>query len=479
MQTVLHERGTVPDGASVGDSIGARFGLAVTRTRAARKGCYVDVVALENEPVVEESVRTDSEVARFKKKRAPLTGIVLSGGGARGAYEAGVIKYIRDELPPRVRAHARFEIVTGTSVGAINACFLAANAHAPELQGRALAEVWERLRIEGVYKVGWRELSHLPRFLLGSRGRGELDEVVGPGRLGGLLNTSPLEQLVRRGTRWSNITKNLESGDLHGVCVNATHLASGKTHSFVQVKGHKLPPWTTDPQVKALAVEIGPEHALASAAIPWIFPCVDIGGDVYCDGGLKLNTPISPAVRLGADRILVIGLKAKDEPEDAGMMPPTAPTGVDQSPSAPFLLGKILNALLSDKTEYDLQRLERFNAMIEAGERAFGDGYADALSNAMMERRGSGYRKVDALMIRPNEDIAAVAAKHVRMGSVVSRAGGVMGPLIRRMSGAGGEREGDLLSYLLFDGEYASDLVAMGMRDADGMRQRIIDFFAV
>ncbi len=410
------------------------------------------------------------------KKRAPLTGIVLSGGGARGAYEAGVIKYIRDELPPRVRAHARFEIVTGTSVGAINACFLAANAHAPELQGRALAEVWERLRIEGVYKVGWRELSHLPAFLLGSRGRGELDEVVGPGRLGGLLNTSPLEQLVRRGTRWGNITKNLESGDLHGICINATHLASGKTHSFVQVKG-AMPAWSTDPGVKAIPVVIGPEHALASAAIPWIFPCVDIGGDVYCDGGLKLNTPISPAVRLGADRILVIGLKAADEPDDGGLVPET--TGVEQSPSAPFLLGKILNALLSDKTEYDLQRLERFNALLEAGERAFGEGFTDALMGSMTQRRGSGYRRVDALMIRPNENVAAVAAKHVRMGSVVARAGGVVGPLLRRIAGAGGEREGDLLSYLLFDGEYASDLVAMGMRDADAMRGKIIDFFAV
>jgi NTE family protein len=431
----------------------------------------------EAKAALRDGAEAEEELAHWKKKRAPLTGIVLSGGGARGAYEAGVIKYIRDELPPRVRAHARFEIVTGTSVGAINACFLAANAHAPELQGRALAEVWERLRIEGVYKVGWRELSHLPRFLLGSRGRGELDEVVGPGRLGGLLNTAPLEQLVRRGTRWQNITKNLESGDLHGVCVNATHLASGKTHSFVQTRGLRLPAWTTDPQVVPKSVEIGPNHALASAAIPWVFPCVDIGGDVYCDGGLKLNTPISPAVRLGADRILVIGLKARDEPEDAGMLPPTS--SVDQSPSAPFLLGKILNALLSDKTEYDLQRLERFNALLSAGERAFGDGFADALSNAMTSRRGQAYRRVDALMIRPNEDVAAVAAKHVRMGSVVSRAGGVVGPLIRRIAGAGGEREGDLLSYLLFDGEYASDLVAMGMRDADAMRQRIIEFFAV
>jgi NTE family protein len=425
-----------------------------------------------------EAPVTDGEHQTKARKRAALTGIVLSGGGARGAYEAGVIKYIRDELPQRVRAHARFEIVCGTSVGAINAGFLAANAHTPEIQGRALAEVWERLRIEGVYRVGWRELTHLPRFLFGSRGRGELDEVVGPGRLGGLLNTAPLEQLVRRGTRWSNITKNIESGDLHAVCVNATHLATGKTHSFVQTNG-PMPSWSTDPQVKVVPVSIGPEHTLASAAIPWIFPCVDVGGEVYCDGGLKLNTPISPAVRLGADRILVIGLRSKTDGDDTGLVPPTEKTAIDQSPSAAVLLGKILNALLSDRTEYDLQRLERFNALLEAGERAFGDGFSDALSNAMTKKRGQSYRKVEALMIRPNEDIAAVAAKHARLGSVVARAGGVVGPLIRRIAGAGGPREGDLLSYLLFDGEYASDLVAMGMRDADAMRSRLIEFFAV
>jgi NTE family protein len=371
-------------------------------------------------------------------------------------------------------------------VGAINACFLAANNHQPEIQGRALADVWERLRIEGVYKVGWRELSSLPRFVLGSRGRGELDEVVGPGRMGGLLNTSPLEQLVRRGLRWSNIEKNIENGDLLGLAVNATHIGSGRTHTFVQVKNNKLPPWSTDPQVVAKAVTIGPEHPLASAAIPWIFPAVDVDGEAYCDGGLKLNTPISPALRMGADRILVIGLRAKDEKQDAGMVPSSSERNsepgdrpVEQYPSAPFLLGKILNALLTDKTEYDLQRLERMNRLIDAGERAFGEGFADALGNAMQSSRGQPYRKVQTLLIRPNEDIAAVAAKHVRLGSVVARAGGVVGPLLRRIAGQGGEREGDLLSYLLFDGEYAADLVAMGMRDADAARQTLIEFFSV
>ncbi len=422
-----------------------------------------------------------------RRRQAALTGLVLSGGGARGCYEAGVIKYIRNELPDRTRRQARFEIICGTSVGAINTGFLAATSHQPEVQGRALADVWERLRIDGVYQVGLRELLNLPRFLFGSRGRGELDDVVGPGRLGGLLNTSPLEALVRRGTRWSLIDENIQNGVLAGVCVNATHVASGKTHSFVHVKDGKLPPWSTDPSIVARPVKLGPEHTLASAAIPWIFPCVDINGEVYCDGGLKLNTPISPAIRLGADRLLVIGLRAKEEPADGGMTMPVdepkkdagRPDAVEQSPSAAFLLGKILNSFLSDKTEYDLQRLERFNSLLEAGERAYGDGFGASLGAAMTQARGQSYRKVEALMVRPNEDIAAVAAKHLRLGSVVARAGPVVGPLLRRLAGTGGEREGDLLSYLLFDGEYAADLVAMAMRDADAMRQKLIDFFAV
>lgn len=425
------------------------------------------------------AVPSEDEVAERiyrRRQRAPLTGLVLSGGGARGAYEAGIIRYIRDELPPKVRAHARFEIICGTSVGAINGCFLAANAHNPELQGRALAAVWERLRIEGVYKVGWRELANLPRFLLGSRGRGELDDRIGPGRLGGLLNTAPMEQLIRRGLRWHSITRNLENGDLHALALNATHIASGKTHTFVQLAGGGLPPWSTDPQVEARAVTIGPQHPLASAAIPWIFPAVDIDGEVYCDGGLKLNTPISPALRLGADRILVIGLRHQQRKGEAK---PKAKERIDHYPSAPFLLGKILNALLADKTEYDLGRLERFNALLEAGEAAFGPSFEEALGNVMRPMRGQPYRKVETLHVRPQENIAEVASRHARLGSVASRAGGVVGPLIRRIADTGSDNEGDLLSYLLFDGEYAADLVRMGMRDADAQRQELIDFFRV
>lgn len=403
---------------------------------------------------------------------APWTGLVLSGGGARGAYEAGVIRYIRDELPARVRRHVRFEVICGTSVGAINSCFLAAHNHVPDAQGEAIAKMWGGLRIEDVYKVGWREMTNLPRFLFGSRGRGELDDALGPGRLGGLLNTAPLEHLVSHGMRWRHVGRNIETGHLKALAVNATHIGSGKTHVFVQRDGGGLPPWSTDPEIVARPVEIGPQHALASAAIPWIFPAVEIDGDVYADGGLKLNTPISPALRLGADRILVIGLRPAGEGQSTGT------ERVAHYPSATFLLGKILNALLVDKTEYDLNRLQRFNRILDAGESVYGPGFSEALGEAVTGLRGAGYRKIDTLVVRPSEDMATVAGRHTQLGSVVARAGPIVGPLIRRIADSAGPEGSDLLSYLLFDGNYARALIDMGMRDADAQRQRLIDFFA-
>src|SRR3989338_8223078 len=116
--------------------------------------------------------------------KIPSTALILSGGGARGAYEAGVLKYVREELPPRIRANMHFDVICGTSVGAINSCFFAALNHMPEVQGEALVQMWKSLRIDGIYQIGWRELVNLPKFLFGSRGRGELDDVIGAARLG-------------------------------------------------------------------------------------------------------------------------------------------------------------------------------------------------------------------------------------------------------------------------------------------------------
>lgn len=410
-------------------------------------------------------------------KKAPVTALVLSGGGARGAYEAGVLRYIRDELPARIKPHVRFEILCGTSVGAINCCYLAATSHQPEFQGQALVNMWQSLHIERVYQLGMRELMNLPRFLLGSRGRGELDDLIGPGRLGGLFNTSPMEYMVRNDISWRRVRKNLEEGFYKALAINATHVRTGRTHVFVEREGGGLPPWSTDPQIEAHAVEIGPNHALASAAIPWIFPAVSINGEIYSDGSIKLNTPISPALRLGADRLLVVGLKSEDVGEwDSSR---ALEHRIDTFPSAAYLLGKVLNALLVDKTEYDLKRLRRYNALLSQGEKKFGENFTELFSDLMVKTRGAPYREIDTLEVRPSVDIAEVASRHLQRGSIAARAGSLVGPLLHRLGDIGVGQASDLLSYLLFDHEFATELIRLGMHDADVRRQEIIEFFSV
>lgn len=411
-------------------------------------------------------------------KKAPVTALVLSGGGARGAYEAGVLRYVRDELPQRVRPHVRFEILCGSSVGAINCCYLAATSHEPESQGKTLVDMWQSLQIDKVYQLGMREVFNLPKFLLGSKGWGDLDEMVGPGRLGGLFNTSPLENLVRRGVSWSRLHKNLAQGFFTALAVNATHISSGRTHVFVEREGGGLPPWSTDPQVEAHAVQIGPNHALASSAIPWVFPAVSINQEIYSDGSIKLNTPISPALRLGADRLFVIGLRSEDR-RNSSDGNAKKPQRIDAFPSAAYLLGKILNALLVDKTEYDLKRLRRYNEMLRQGKELFKEDFNNFMNKMMEQSRGAPYREIETLEVRPTVDVAEIASRHLQRGSIAARAGSLVSPLLHRIGDIGVGQASDLLSYLLFDHEFAQELIRLGMHDADASRNEIIEFFSV
>ena len=201
-------------------------------------------------------------------------------------------------------------------------------------------------------------------------------------------------------------------------------------------------------------MQIGPSHALASAAIPWLFPAVEIEGEVYCDGGLKLNTPISPALRLGADRLFLISLR----PEKAHIEPKKQ-IKIDRYPSALFLLGKILNALTLNKTDDDLKRLERFNTLVD------------------LKIKSIPYRHVDNLVVRPSEDLGLVASRRLKIGGLAERVGGLVGRVLSRMAESVDDQGADVLSYLLFDAEYANDLIELGMHDADAQRQKIINFF--
>jgi NTE family protein len=409
------------------------------------------------------------ERAMKRSMRSLKTALVLSGGGARGAYEAGVVRYLREELPRRLGYMPRLDVICGTSVGAINGAFLTATADDPTTQARRLCESWRGLRIEEMFEISLREIARATRLLLGGE-----PPAPTPGQLrrGGMLNTSGLERMVVRSIPWRKIQSNVAAGHVDALSVSATHVATGKTVVFVERRGGVLPPWSRDPAVRAEAAQIGPFHVLASAAIPVLFPAVAVGDAYFSDGGLRQNTPLSPALRLGADRILVISLKHIATPTEEARQ---AARNVEAFPSPWFLVGKSLNALLLDHTDYDIDRMHRMNAIIDGGVRAFGDRFLDELNRTMVEVRGQGVRLVHPLLVRPSEDIGRMAADYAHSPRLRSLPG-LHGRLIRLAAGTAGT-DADLLSYLMFDGQYAAELIEMGHRDARAREEEICGFF--
>jgi NTE family protein len=396
-------------------------------------------------------------------------GLVLSGGGARGAYEAGVIKYLREELPADVRARVRFDVLCGTSVGAVSACFLAATADDPATQGQKLVDMWTSLSLERVYKVDGEDLWSLTRKMW----RAATNEPKRPEgwRLHDVLHPEPLEEIVRTRAPWANITANLQAGKFRALAVTATEIGSGKSVVFVQRREGGVPAWSRDPYAEARAAPIGPEHALASAAIPLQFRAVRIGEDYFCDGSLRQNTPLSPALRLGSDKILIVALKHR----------PTGP--VERVPmgypTTPVLMGKVLNALLLDHTDYDLDRLRRFNRILETGREAFGPDFGLKMNETVQRHRGQPYRYVEDLVIRPSRDIAEIASEHTKRqrlkpGSTTS----LPTKLLHRLAQSQLINEADLASYLLFDGAYAKELITLAMEDAHRKRDELARFFS-
>jgi len=395
---------------------------------------------------------------------------VLSGGGARGAYEAGVVRYLREGLPASLGEQPKIDILCGTSIGAINACFLASAAHTPAEQGRLLADVWLSLKIEEVFHWSVLGLAALPLYLF--RRVRALRVRHRSWRISDFLFPEALARVVRDRVDWEQLHVNVRSGDVAALTVTATDIGTGRAVVFIET-AQELPVWSRDPLVEARPRSIAACHALASGAIPLLFRPVFIEGSWFSDGSILQNTPLAPAIRLGADRILVIGLR------HAGRREPHRIHGEGEIPSTAAQLGGILNALTVDHADYDLDRLRRLNKLLDQGERAFGPDFGRRIA-ALGEDPVAPIRRIRDLIIRPSQDIGALAREQAGHQIRKLRPGTLAARLLRiAAADPNGEGDGaaDLASYLLFDRDYAAALMDLGYEDAKQQRDALIEFF--
>jgi NTE family protein len=396
-------------------------------------------------------------------------GIVLSGGGARGAYEAGVVAGIMEVLRPR---RAPFDVLCGTSVGALNAAYLASHAHLPDMNAAGLISQWQALELGRHLRLDLRGLLGVQRSFSEEKPLKNSAPANMPRYAGrSLLDAGALEAVVQNAVAWSHLHNNVQSGRVRALIIAALQIGTGTTTLFAEVAPGVEYRAGRDKRRTPVVEPIGPDHVLASAAIPLMFPARRVGAEYYCDGGVRFNTPIASAIRAGARRLVVISLLAATPEADAIGVSLEQRLQAFRSPV--FLIGKVLSALLLDPLDYDLQVLRRFNRLLEVLESTLTADELGRLQAVMEEDRGLGYRSVETLVFRPSRDIGAMA----RERSKQLRSSMFSSWLLARTAALGAIWESDLLSFILFDAEFARRLVQLGRDDTVARADEIRSFF--
>jgi NTE family protein len=380
------------------------------------------------------------------------TGIVMSGGGARGSYEVGVLTYLYGEFSRHFGRSPSFDVISGTSVGAVNGTALAATANDPVGGMRLLANVWLEQALSDVMRLDLRHLPRLYRLWLGG------------GMPAGLFDSRPLARLISYRIPWRQLARNLRSNRVLALTVSATNVRTGRSTLYVdRAKGVDLPRGGT--RIGVLATHILPQHVLASAAMPLVFPPVRIGNDYYCDGGIRLNTPTAPAIQMGVDRMFVIGVTT---PRRETSIP------LGHMPGASFLLGKALDALMLDHIEHDLEELRLINEVLSDAYEAGGQDFPARMHSIAAAHGRPPRRRISTFVIHPSMDIGLLASEHLRNHR--PRLSRLLGHTALRLLDVGEGADADLASYVMFDGDFARALIDLGHRDAARHRDELAEF---
>ena len=387
----------------------------------------------------------------------PITGLVLSGGGARAAYQVGVLRAIA-RLRRGTAASPRrspFGVICGTSAGAINAAALACSADQFDAGVDAIAKVWHDIHAEQVYRAdslgvirsGAQWLTMLSIGWLVARWR--------KARPRSLLDNTPLAELLAQAVPLQRLPRLLAGRHLQALAITASNYSSGEHVTFYQ-SAAPVAPWQRSQRIAAPA-ELGIAHLLASSAIPFVFPAAElaIGGqpEWFGDGSMRQTAPLSPAIHLGAQRLLVIGAGRMHEP--AGQR--ALNTGY---PSLAQIAGHSLSSIFLDALTADVERLQRINRTLAL------------LSDEA--RVATPLRPIEALVVAPSQRLDDIAARHVDELPTAVRA------LLRGVgvSGSGrGAQGAALASYLLFESGYTRELMALGEQDVAARRSEVLDFF--
>jgi NTE family protein len=370
-------------------------------------------------------------------------GLILPGGGARGAYQVGVLKAVAEILPRR--SPNPFAVISGTSAGAISSAVLASRARIFRHAVADLERVWGNFRSHHVFRCDtWTMMKSSMHWFAAVVFGG-----LGVGNPRSLLDNTPLREMLGRNINFKAIQESIDRGYLDAVTVTAAGYGSARSVSFYQGREEHLP-WDRVRRVGRPA-RITLDHLMASIAVPMMFPPVMIQREYYGDGAMRQATPLSPAVHLGAERLLVIGVR--DEEQD----PPAGPEEAMPYPSFGRIAGYVLDALFMDGLSQDLERLTRVNVILD-----------QVPGRTLMGPRGE-LRYIDAMIVLPSRDIREIAIRYVHeMPRTVQLLMNGLGAL-----NYGGRQ---LVSYLLFESGYTRELIELGYDDAMARREELAAF---